>query len=546
MGEVVSARDLHLGREIAVKRMLASNPSERAIYRFLREARIQARLDHPAIVPVYDVGRDSHGRPYFTMKKVNGTTLSELLRRIDDPSAPSRPRLLRAFVDVCLAIELAHTRGVVHRDLKPENLLLGDFGEVYVLDWGVARVIGENDDFRDVSGAAYCTTADGAMLGTPGYMAPEQIRAEIDLDGAADVYSLGCVLFEILAGAPLHPPGKGGLASALDDRVDRRPSSRTPDVPPELDELCVRATGDRGQRPSARELGERVQRFLDGDRDVTRRQELARQHLSRARVAFERGDDTFARGIAMREAGRALALDPQLSGPAELVGRLMLDPPREMPREVEAALAADATAANRSQARAGFLMSMGYLAFLPALIGYRGTNLYAAAFVAFVVFNGVVMRLRARGVGPAFLHTPVGVATRNAILIAALGCVFSPFHVGPGLALVTTAAMLNAPLFQRPRSVAILVIAMLAAVLLPWLGEVVGLIPSTFTVTDTGVSIHTPGLTSGVVGRTAGWVVFTVVILVVATMIAFFVQRTERESRRRLHLHAWHLRQLVP
>jgi hypothetical protein len=224
----------------------------------------------------------------------------------------------------------------------------------------------------------------------------------------------------------------------------------------------------------------------------------------------------------------------------------MLEPPRDLPREVEAAMEAEAAATNRSQARAGMFMSFGYLAFLPGLIGYRGTNLYAAGFFAYVVLNGLLMLLRARGIGPAFLHTPTAVATRNAILIGALGCVFSPYHVGPGLALVNTAALLNAPLFQRPRSVAILVIAMLAAVLVPWLGELAGLFPSTFSFTDHGTVVHTPGLTAGVAGRTAGWLVFTTVVLVVATMIAFFVQRTERQSRRRLHLYAWHLRQLVP
>jgi serine/threonine-protein kinase len=545
MGEVVAARDLHLGREIAVKRMLASDPSERALFRFLREARIQARLDHPAIVPVYDVGRDSHGRPYFTMKKVNGTNLAELLRRSGGAAVPSRPRLLRAFVDVCLAIELAHTRGVVHRDLKPENLVLGDFGEVYVLDWGVARVIGESDDFADVGGAPYYSTADGAMLGTPGYMAPEQIRADIDLDGAADVYSLGCVLFEILTGAPLHPAGKAGLASALAG-IDCRPSSRVGDVPPELDEVCVRATGERHQRPSARELGERVQRFLDGDRDVTLRNELARQHLSRARVAYQRGDDTFARGIAMREAGRALALDPSLAGPAELVGRMMLEPPRETPREVEAALEADAAAGNRNQARAALFMSLGYLAFVPFLAGFRGTNLYAAGFAAYVLANGLLMLLRAHGRGAAVLHAPWCVALRNAILIGALGSFFSPFQIAPGLAAVTTAALINAPMFQRPRSILILMISMLAAILLPWLAEHVGLLPTTFTFTDGGAVIQTPELATTAAARAVGWATFSSILLAAATMIAYFVRRNERESRRRLHLYAWHLRQLVP
>ena len=138
MGEVVVAQDQRIGREVAVKRIRAQKPSHDAVERFLREARIQARLDHPAIVPVYELGTDAVGLPYFTMKRLTGVTLG---KRLTD-KAPIQP-LLRAFADVCLAIQLAHTRGVVHRDLKPSNIMLGDYGEVYVLDWGVARVISD-------------------------------------------------------------------------------------------------------------------------------------------------------------------------------------------------------------------------------------------------------------------------------------------------------------------------------------------------------------------------------------------------------------------
>jgi serine/threonine-protein kinase len=542
MGEVVSARDRYIGREVAIKRLLSANPSERAIYRFLREARIQARLDHPAIVPVYDVGRDAHGRPYFTMKKVNGTTLAELLRSPAATAPDTRRRMLRAFVDVCLAVELAHTRGVVHRDLKPENLVLGDFGEVYVLDWGVAKIVDEGSDFADVN--VYFGTAEGVMIGTPGFMSPEQIRGDIDLDGAADVYALGCVLFEILTGIPLHPSGRAGLASALAG-IDTRPSSRVGDVPPELDELCVQATGERAARPSARELGERVQRFLDGDRDLSLRRRLAREHLERARVAFEHGEHEHARGIAMREAGRALALDPSLAGPADLLGRLMLEPPREMPREVEAAVEADAVVVNRRQARIGSFTFIAYLAFVPFLIGYRGSNLYAGGLTLYVLLNCVLMMQRAAGAA-SFLHGPTMVAIRNAVLIAAAACMFSPFHIAPGLAAVTTAALLHAPIFQRPRAVVILLSAMVSAILLPWFGELAGILPRTFELTADGAIIHTPALIGGVAMRTAAWIVFAAGLLASATTMGYLVRRGEREARRRLHLHAWHLRHLVP
>src|SRR5262245_40087134 len=193
MGEVLLARDPEIGRDVAIKRMV-DGASPALLARFMREAKIQARLEHPAIVPVHELGRDAEGRPYFTMKRLTGTTLHEVLQR-----PPRLPELLRTFVDVCLAIGFAHARGVVHRDLKPANIMVGDFGEVYVLDWGLARVTAEADEPRssDDLAAADGLTQAGAMLGTPGYMAPEQVRDAGLVGPAADVYALGCLLFEI-------------------------------------------------------------------------------------------------------------------------------------------------------------------------------------------------------------------------------------------------------------------------------------------------------------------------------------------------------------
>ncbi|HMG52084.1 MAG TPA: serine/threonine-protein kinase, partial [Kofleriaceae bacterium] len=150
MGEVLLAHDDHIGREVAVKRIRASEPTAEELSRFLREARVQGRLEHPAVVPVHDLAVDRDGRPFFVMKRLSGTTLLELLGRLragrHDDDAAVRRRMLRAFADVCLAIEFAHSRGIVHRDLKPANIMLGDFGEVYVLDWGVARALIEAAD----------------------------------------------------------------------------------------------------------------------------------------------------------------------------------------------------------------------------------------------------------------------------------------------------------------------------------------------------------------------------------------------------------------
>ncbi|MEO8553453.1 MAG: serine/threonine-protein kinase, partial [Kofleriaceae bacterium] len=278
MGEVVVAQDQRIGREVAVKRIRAKSPTHDAVDRFLREARIQARLDHPAIVPVYELGTDTDGLPYFTMKRLTGVTLT---KHIADGTPIKRQ--LRALVDVCLAIQLAHTRGVVHRDLKPSNIMLGDYGEVYVLDWGVARVIADQTrathPMHAITGrddAIEDGTTSGAILGTPGYMPPEQIRGS-EVGISADVYALGAILFEILAGEPLHPRGEAALATTLthpQEAPARRVTDRT--IPPELDGVCFDALAEAPDaRPTARELADRIQAYLDGDRDVERRRILA-------------------------------------------------------------------------------------------------------------------------------------------------------------------------------------------------------------------------------------------------------------------------------
>jgi eukaryotic-like serine/threonine-protein kinase len=285
MGEVMGARDEQVGRDVAIKRMRKANPSERAIARFLREASIQGRLEHPAICPVHEIGRDSEGLPFFVMKKLAGTTLAKILDRPGgDRGEYPLQRVLRAFAEVCLAIEFAHVRGIVHRDLKPDNIMFGDFGEVYVLDWGVAKIVGEEDgDFADVdSGSGEHATQQGTAIGTPGYMAPEQVQGK-QVDGKCDVYTLGCLLFEILAGEPLHPRGFPGMSSAVQGK-DPRPSARAPgrDIAPELDAICTEATQYAAdKRPSARELGDMVQRFLA--RTSRRRPKRSRQRRPRCR-----------------------------------------------------------------------------------------------------------------------------------------------------------------------------------------------------------------------------------------------------------------------
>jgi serine/threonine-protein kinase len=222
MGVVVRGHDPDLGRDVAVKilhRELSNRPE--IVRRFVEEAQIGGQLQHPGIVPVYELGLTADERPYFTMKLVNGRTLAALLAERRDKDADRR-RHLGVFEAVCQTLAYAHSRGVIHRDLKPANVMVGAFGEVQVVDWGLAKVLhhgGVADEQRaQASHAARIATvrsgpkksttesAAGAVMGTPAYMSPEQARGDVEqLDERSDVFGLGAILCEILTGAPPYP-----------------------------------------------------------------------------------------------------------------------------------------------------------------------------------------------------------------------------------------------------------------------------------------------------------------------------------------------------
>ncbi len=554
MGEVMAARDEQIGRDVAIKRMRASAPSERAIKRFLREASIQGRLEHPAIVPVHEIGHDTDGLPFFAMKKLTGTTLAKILtdnraeREAGSRQMFTLQRVLRAFAEVCLAVEFAHVRGVVHRDLKPDNIMLGDFGEVYVLDWGVAKVVGEDEgEFSDVDssgGSGEHATAAGTTIGTPGYMAPEQVRGNADIDGRADIYTLGCLLFEILAGEPLHPRGYEGLQSAL-LRNDNRPSERAPDrkIPPELDALCAHATTpDREVRvQTARELGDRVQHYLDGDRDLALRRGLAREHLVLARQAFT-GDSDDHRRQAIRESAAALALDPSLKGAAELVGRLMLEPPRTTPPEVEHAIVADDVRAARINAQAGMFAVLASLCFIPLLWWMARDTTYVIALASIMLVMGGVSFYNFRAPMPLTGLVVIG----NAVIIVILARMFSPVLIAPGIAAVLAMALMFTPRFSWLGSGMAVAGTMIIAVLGPWILEHLGVLSTTMTVDHAGIALQPPGISGQETPVLVVGTMYIVALITGASVIAEIMRTKTRAAHRHLLTQAWQLRQLVP
>jgi len=239
MGSVYLVRDRALDRQLALK-VLNDVPSGAIVEaRLEREARIIARLEHPGIVPVHDAGVLQDGRLYYAMKLVRGKRLDEWVYR-----ATSVPERLQLFEKICDAVAFAHAHGIIHRDLKPQNIMIGPFGEVLVMDWGVAKELGQNQSVSnqsDKNGPLEASqTIQGTVVGTPGYMAPEQARGDSAVDAGSDIYSLGAILYFLLTGqAPAqaeHDPDASMPASTLipPRRLDRS-------IPRPLEAICLKA-----------------------------------------------------------------------------------------------------------------------------------------------------------------------------------------------------------------------------------------------------------------------------------------------------------------
>jgi serine/threonine protein kinase len=292
LGKVSIARDAELNREVALKELHdrhADNPDSRA--RFLQEAEITGGLEHPGVVPIYGLGQYADGRPFYAMRFIRGDSLAQAIDRFHREADPSwrQPadvlqlrRLLARFLDVCNAIDYAHSRGVLHRDLKPGNIMLGQYGETLVVDWGLAKPQGQVEPppadpnvtiphlpeplLRPQSGSGSTPTQMGAAIGTPAFMSPEQAAGRLDqLSGASDVYSLGATLYVILTGrAPQDDDDLGVVLQRVARGEFPRPRAVKPIVPRGLEAICLKAMALAPQEryPSPRALADDVEAWL--------------------------------------------------------------------------------------------------------------------------------------------------------------------------------------------------------------------------------------------------------------------------------------------
>ncbi len=573
MGQVWLCRDDVIGRRVALKRLLEElTENDDSVERFLVEARVQGRLEHPSVVPVYDLDADEEGSSFFTMKRVQGVTLDQVLRRArKNPGGqqPSLRRLLTAFSQVCLAVHYAHCNGVMHGDLKPNNIMLGEFGEVYVLDWGLARGL-DVMPVPDAPGANQRTpsaplqpinTGDlvaifdsDELLGTPAYMSPEQMKNLPQAnEPQAEVFALGAVLFEILT---LEQLNQGKTVFEILARgvrgLDARPSARAPgrQVPAELERICVQATAlDPADRHgTARALHEAMEGFLDGERNEQLRRELAADHARSAADAVEAGTRDNAlpmdrRRQAMRSIGRALALDPDNEQALEAMTTLLTRPPDELPREVDGELQQTFEAQWRWSGWAAGLAYLSLVLYLPMFSWSGIRNVPAIA-----IFFGLALVSAAGSFTVGMIQRPrlwmvLATMCTSTLCFASTMTLFGPLFVTPGLIASNTAAyVMLLRGWSRVAAVFVGCVCMGGAILL----EAMGLPWSSYVFTDAGMTLR-PGAISLPLVPTLTLLAITSLTTILTSALSVSRMRDAlTEAERRVHLYAWQIRQLVP
>ncbi|MBO6939230.1 MAG: serine/threonine protein kinase [Deltaproteobacteria bacterium] len=561
MGEVRLYRDVHVGREVAMKVLLpefADNETKRM--RFLREARIQGQLDHPCVVPVHDIGETRGGIPYFTMKRVRGHTLSSILyrrRRGHLRTMEEFPvkRLLHAFAQVCLAVDYAHSRGVIHRDLKPSNIMVGDFGEVYVLDWGIARVLGAADgghlDTREIMDLQ---TMSGSLLGTPGYLAPEQIRGD-DLDGRADVFALGAILFEVLSGHALIPEAEAHvmLTDTLHD-LDVHGRYKTLEEPNPVShfmlEICGLATApNREERfGTARELHAAVQSFLDGDQWDQGRKTAAMRHAAAAERAAQRAyegqaDASKAHSEAMRRAGMAVALDPDSEVARRTLVELIAKPPAKLPPEARRALEHRRDGVRRAGMRFLALGRYAWLLNAPLWVWVGFDNIKLGILITAVAMIAGAVQSWASLQRPVPMSVLRFAAVVQILSIIPVGLVLGPYFLLPVIVVASApAVVLNLDGIGRRFVLA----ASVFAIVIPGILEWMGLFPASYSVVGDAIQVSSPVFSFDEVSLRVFMMVSCVLAALISVRMVGGIHDRLTKADEDLYRQRWLLQQLLP
>jgi serine/threonine-protein kinase len=445
----------------------------------------------------------------------------------------SQRRLLTALRQVALALHYAHEQGIVHRDVKPSNIMFGAYGEVYLLDWGVALEVASASD-----------NAHG-LVGSLVTMSPEQARGDA-VDARTDVYALGAVLFEMLTLEPLHPRGdREAILTAIEKGVDARPSVRCPevDVPPELEAICVEATAPMPHRtPSALALSRAIDAYLDGDRDQEARSRVAQRHAQNAQNAAQdalSGARPEAREAALRELGKVLALRPDDREALTLLARLLTSPPAQVPPAV---LRASTAVRNVALRNAGLVAGALYLVAATFAIVGRSSGAPGARSAVQGLFVLAALAAGALVLRPSYA-TLFACYLTGLVASCSLTLLLGPFVVFVPMLLVLHAALYSFA-DSRPLRRGILVTSILGWTLCAF-GHHLGLLPQTVFYEAGQLIVRTPAVAFSATVSPLYFYLGITAVLLSATALTGRMRTALTHSDLALRLQAWQLSQLA-